>query len=121
MKNVIKYKIFSFSSKLYKIRKKCYKQNYSSQEDIQIYLRALFDRTRSFRLNGKTLSKMKNFILHQIYARYTKNCLFQKYLQISFCLFFHKIYIFSFIHQIRFYVNQKFNFSTKIYKIRKTC
>ena len=43
----------------------------------------------------------------------------QKDLQTIFRLFFHKTHIFSFIHQKRFYGNQKFNFLDKIYEIRK--
>ena len=37
----------------------------------------------------------------------------------DFWLFFHKSYTFSFIHQKRFYENQKFNFPDKIYEILK--
>ena len=71
-------------------------------------------------------SVIKNYILYQIYARYVKNvrkenCLLKKDLQIISWLFFHKSYIFSFIHQKRFYENKKFNFPAKIYKIRKNC
>ena len=67
---------------------------------------------------------MQNSILHKIYARYEKNVckekrLFQKYLQISFTLFFYNSCIFSFILQRRFSENQKFNFPAKIYVIRK--
>ena len=56
---------------------------------------------------------MKNSILHQIYARHEKNvikknCSLEKDLKINFRLFFHKNYIFSFVHQKRFYENQKF-------------
>ena len=53
---------------------------------------------------------MHNSILHQIYARYEKNigkdnCWLQKDLQISSWLLFHESYIFSFIHEKRFYEN----------------
>ena len=34
-------------------------------------------------------------------------------------LFCHKVYIFSFIHEKRFYKNRKFNFPGKIYEILK--
>ena len=43
-----------------------------------------------------------------------KHCSFQKDLQIRFELFFHKSCIFSFLHQKRFYDNEKFNFLAKI-------
>ena len=67
---------------------------------------------------------MKNSILHRIYARYEKNvrkknCSLRKDLQISFCLFFNKSYIFSFLHQKRLYENQKLNFAAKIFEIRE--
>ena len=55
MKNVIKNKNFWFPQKLYETRKKISRRNYSSQEDIQIYFRALFVRTRTFRFNYKKL------------------------------------------------------------------
>ena len=56
---------------------------------------------------------MKNSILHQIYDKYEKNVKNTNYFFIS--------YIFSFIHQKHFYENQKLNFLTKIYEIRKKC
>ena len=64
----------------------------------------------------------KLYFVHEIYARFEKNVgkvnfSFQKDLQISFWLFFHKSYIFSFIHWKSFSENQKFNFAAKIYKI----
>ena len=43
------------SKKLYVIRKKISGQNCPSQEDVQIYFRALFDRTRRFRFNCEKL------------------------------------------------------------------
>ena len=49
------------------------------------------------------------------------NCSFQKNLQINIRLFFHKNYIFSFIHQKGFYENKKFNFPAKLYEVRKKC
>ena len=68
---------------------------------------------------------MKNSILYQICAKYEKknvkkqNWPFQKDLQISFRLFFHKSDIFSLIHQKRFCENKNFHFPAKIYEIRK--
>ena len=50
-----------------------------------------------------------------------ENCLFEKYLQINFRIFFHESYIFSFIHQKRFHENKKFNFTAKIYEIQGQC
>ena len=67
---------------------------------------------------------MKNFIFHQIYARYEKNfrkenCPFEKDLLISLWLLFLKSYIFSYMHQKRFHENRKFNFVLKICEIQK--
>ena len=53
MKNVAENKNLWFLKKTIRDTKKFYRQNYSSQEDIQIYFRALFDRTRGFRFNCK--------------------------------------------------------------------
>ena len=53
MKNAIKYRNFWFPKKLYEIRKEFVGQNCLSQEDIQTYLRAFYDRTRSFCFNRK--------------------------------------------------------------------
>ena len=44
---------------------------------------------------------------------------FKNDLRISFWLFFHESYIFSFIHQKHFFINQKLNFSAKIYDTEK--
>ena len=51
MKNVIKNKNFWFTKKLYGIRKKCWGQICSSQEDIQIFSGLFLNRTRSCRFN----------------------------------------------------------------------
>ena len=51
---------------------------------------------------------MKNSFLRQIYSRYQKNV-----------NVFHKSYIFSFIHQKRFYKNQEFYFFGNIYDTKK--
>ena len=90
MKNIIKNRNFCLPKKLYKMWKKYWGQSYSSQEDIKIHLKALFDRTPNFRFSCKiNVIKIKTSILHQIYVRYEKNlneenCSFQKDLQISF-------------------------------------
>ena len=86
-----------------------------------------FDRTRNFRFNRKkTLSKLKIFIFHQIYAGYEKNvrkqnCLYWKDLQLRCWTFFYRSYIFLFIQLKSFFINKKFNFRPKIYEIRKKC
>ena len=46
---------------------------------------------------------------------------FNKIYKLPLNYFFYRVFIFSFIHQKRFYENQKFNFSTKIYEISKKC
>ena len=50
-----------------------------------------------------------------------QNFLFQKDLQIICWLFFHRSYTFSFIHQKRFFKNQKLNFPAKICEMRTKC
>ena len=52
-KRFYKNKEFNFRAKIYKVRKKWWEQNCSSQEDIHIYSRLLFDRTHSFCFNCK--------------------------------------------------------------------
>ena len=47
------------------------------------------------------------------------NILISNHLQLRSPIFFHSSYVFPFIHEKRFYKNQKFNFSAKIYKIQK--
>ena len=51
MENFIKNKNFSFPKKIYEIRKKCWEQNCSSLENIQIYYGLFFDPTTSFCFN----------------------------------------------------------------------
>ena len=87
MKNLIESKKFSFPKKLRDTKNTSGAFNYLSQEDIQIYLRALFDQTRSFRFHcKKTLSK----ILYCTKSMHDKEnifgeqkCSFQKDLQIT--------------------------------------
>ena len=66
MKNFIKNKDFWFPKKLYEIRKKKSRQICSSQEDIQIYFRALFYRTSSFCFNCIKRFKNEKFYLSPI-------------------------------------------------------
>ena len=61
MKNVIKNKNFWFLKKLYEIWWKFSRQNCSSQEEMQISRRALFDWTSSFRFNCKKRFQKWNF------------------------------------------------------------
>ena len=48
------------------------------------------------------------------------NVRFKKICKLALTIF-HKSYIFSFIHQKRFYGNKNLNFPAKIYETRKKC
>ena len=61
------------SKKPCELRNKRWQRNCSSQEDTNIYSGPFFDRIHSFYFKcEKILSKMKNFILHQIHGWYEK-------------------------------------------------
>ena len=64
----------SISKKLYVMRNKSSRRNGSSQEDIQIYLRTLFDRTRSFRFNCKNVIKNEKFYFALNLCEIRKKC-----------------------------------------------
>ena len=57
VKSVITNKNLSFPKKLYEIGNKIFRQNCSSQEDLQIYCRAHLYRTQRFYFNCKKLYK----------------------------------------------------------------
>ena len=61
VKNGIKNKNLWFLTKIYEIRKKFYRQNYLSQNDIQIYLRALLIGHVLFVLNVKNIINNEKF------------------------------------------------------------
>ena len=52
-KRFSKNKKFNFSIKVYKMQKKCWRQNCWFQDDIQIHFEPFFDLTRSFHFNRK--------------------------------------------------------------------
>ena len=70
---LLKIKTFGFQEN-YTIRKKHSTQNFSSQEDIQIYFRALSDRTLSFRFNCKKRYKNEKFYFVPNLFKIRKKC-----------------------------------------------
>ena len=74
MKNVIKNRNVWFPKKIYEMRKKFSKQNYSSQEDIQIYIRPFFVRHIVFVLIVKNVIENEEFHFEPNFCVMRKNC-----------------------------------------------
>ena len=71
------------SDKTIRDTKKIWVQNCLSEEDIQIYLRALFDRTRSFGFNCKKRYQILKILLCTKSMRGTKKALRKKIVRLK--------------------------------------